>query len=179
MVVVSRLLARPLRERVTGIDFLLRAAELSARRGYKLFLLGSAPGVADQAADRLVKSYPGLKICGTHHGYFKPEDDQAIVTQIQDAKPDILFAGLGAGRQEKWLYDHLKQLGVAAAMGVGGSLDVIAGIKKRAPRIIQVLYIEWLYRLITEPWRWRRQLALPQFLWLTLIWYNLHFNEKN
>lgn len=179
MVVVSRLLARPLRERVTGIDFLLRAAELSARRGYKLFLLGSAPGVAEAAADQLVKTYPDLKICGTHHGYFKPEDEPGIITQIQDARPDILFAGLGAGRQEKWLHAHLKEMNVPAAMGVGGSLDVIAGIKKRAPRIIQMLYIEWLYRLITEPWRWKRQLALPQFLWLTLIWYNLLFHEKN
>jgi N-acetylglucosaminyldiphosphoundecaprenol N-acetyl-beta-D-mannosaminyltransferase len=82
--------------------------------------------------------------------------------------PDLLFVGLGAGRQERWLKLHLKELNVPVSMVIGGSLDVISGRKKRAPRWTQVLYIEWLYRLLTEPQRWKRQLALPKFLWLTL-----------
>jgi N-acetylglucosaminyldiphosphoundecaprenol N-acetyl-beta-D-mannosaminyltransferase len=169
MVVVSRILRTPLRERVTGIDFLLAAVERAAQKGYRIFLLGSAPGVADKAAENLVSRYAGLKVVGTYNGFFKPADDPQIIGQIKQAKPDILFAGLGAGRQEKWLAAHLNELNIPVSMGVGGSFDVIAGKKKRAPSWVQSLYIEWFYRLITEPYRWRRQLALPKFLWLTLV----------
>lgn len=167
MVVVSKILGKPLKERVTGIDFLLASCELAAKNGWRVFLLGGAPGIAEKVALNLISRYPDLLICGTHDGYFK--DDNEIVARIKAAKPDILFAGLGAVRQEKWLKRNLNELGVSAAVGVGGSFDVIAGIKKRAPKWIQSLYLEWLYRLITEPGRWKRQLALPKFLWLTLI----------
>ncbi|MBI5698952.1 WecB/TagA/CpsF family glycosyltransferase [Candidatus Saganbacteria bacterium] len=169
MVVVSRILRTPLRERVTGIDFLLASVKLAAQKGWKIFLLGSAPGVAEAAAQNLITRYPSLLIAGTHHGFFKPADAPQIIAQIKKMQPDILFAGLGAGRQEKWLAAHLNELNVPVSVGVGGSFDVIAGIKQRAPGWIQALYIEWLYRLITEPQRWKRQLALPKFLYLTLI----------
>jgi N-acetylglucosaminyldiphosphoundecaprenol N-acetyl-beta-D-mannosaminyltransferase len=85
---------------------------------------------------------------------------------INEAKPDILFVGLGAGRQERWLKNNLARLNVKIGMAIGGSLDVLSGRKNRAPKWVQSLYIEWLYRLLTEPQRWRRQLALPKFLWL-------------
>lgn len=166
MVVVSRILGCPLRERVTGIDFLLKAVELSSHRGYKLFLLGGQPGTAQEAGLRLIEQFPGLNIVGTQHGYFAESEEKQIITQIKDTKPDILFAGLGASRQEKWLARHLNELNVPVCVGVGGSFDVISGKKKRAPKWVQRLYIEWLYRLITEPNRWKRQLALPKFLWL-------------
>jgi N-acetylglucosaminyldiphosphoundecaprenol N-acetyl-beta-D-mannosaminyltransferase len=169
MVVVSRILRTPLRERVTGIDFLLAAVERAAQKGYRIYLLGSAPGVAEKAAQNLASQYPGLKIVGTHQGFFRSADDPQIIGQIKQAKPDILFAGLGAGRQEKWLAAHLNELNIPVSMGVGGSFDVIAGKKQRAPGWVRALYIEWLYRLLTEPQRWRRQLALPKFLYLTLI----------
>lgn len=169
MVVVSRILRTPLRERVTGIDFLLASAKLAAQKGWKIFLLGSAPGMAEKAAQNLVSRFPGLKVSGTNDGYFKPSDDPQIIGKIKKVKPDILFAGLGAGRQEKWLAAHLNELQVPVSVGVGGSFDVIAGKKQRAPGWIQALYIEWLYRLITEPQRWNRQLALPKFLYLTLV----------
>jgi len=159
MVVVSKILRTPLKERVTGIDLMLKLVGLKK----KIFLLGGAPGVAQEAAGKL----PGANVVGFHHGYFK--DDQGILRIIKDTKPDILFVGLGAGRQEKWISKHLKELNVPVSMVIGGSMDVISGRKKRAPRWIQALYIEWLYRLITEPSRWKRQLALPQFLYLTLI----------
>ncbi|MEE8638768.1 MAG: WecB/TagA/CpsF family glycosyltransferase [Candidatus Margulisiibacteriota bacterium] len=167
MVVVSKMIGNPLRERVTGIDLMLKIIELSGRKGYKIYLLGGEPGVAEEAAGVLVKDYPGINIVGTHHGYF--DKDIEAIQAIKDTKTDILFAGLGAGRQEKWLSKHLKDLNVALSMGIGGSLDVISGRKKRAPKWIQNLYIEWLYRLITEPQRWKRQLALPKFLYLTLF----------
>jgi len=166
MVVVSRLLGTPLRERVSGIDLLLKLAAVSAVKGYKLFLAGSAPGVAEEAARQLLKTYPGLKIVGTYHGYFGG-DDSELIKMILHSEPDILFCGFGGGRQEKWLNHHLAELKVVG-MGIGGSLDVISGRKKRAPGWVQALYIEWLYRLLTEPQRWQRQLALPKFLWLTL-----------
>lgn len=164
MVVVSRILGTPLQERVTGIDLMLKLIETSAWKGYSVFLLGSAPGVAEEAAIKLTAQYPNLKIVGTHHGYFSG-DDSEVLKKIIAARPDILFAGLGAGRQEKWLNRHLSEL-KTVGMGIGGSMDVISGRKKRAPKWVQATYIEWLYRLFTEPNRWKRQLALPKFLWL-------------
>jgi len=166
MVVVSRILGHSLKERVSGIDLLLKLVEVSSRRGWKIFLLGSAPGVVEQAASNLLAQYPALKIAGTHHGYFG--DDSAVRKKIMHAEPDLLFCGLGGGRQEKWLNHHLAEL-QTVGMSIGGSLDVISGRKKRAPQWVQSLYIEWLYRLVTEPQRWQRQLALPKFLWLTLV----------
>ncbi|NQT29740.1 MAG: WecB/TagA/CpsF family glycosyltransferase [Candidatus Saganbacteria bacterium] len=164
MVVVSKILGKPLKERVSGIDLMLSIIKSPLKKGLKIFLLGGKPGVAEKAAVNLARKYPAINIVGTQDGYFK--DDAKIIEEIKKAQPDILFAGLGAGRQEKWLNRHLKELGVPVSMTIGGTLDVISGQKKRAPKWIQALYIEWLYRLITEPNRWKRQLALPQFLWL-------------
>lgn len=167
MVVVSKLLGKPLKERVTGIDLMLKIIEKSAQKGLKIFLLGSVPGIAQEAAVNLVKNYPGTNIVGTYHGYF--QNDAEAIAKIKECKPDILFVGLGAGRQEKWCNHHLIELNVPVVMVIGGSLDVISGRKKRAPKWTQALYIEWLYRLFVEPGRWKRQLALPKFLYLTLI----------
>ena len=167
MVIVSKIKGKPLKSRVTGIDFFMEACKLAAIKGWKIYLLGSAPGVVEKAAVNLKYQFPNLQIAGTHNGYFK--DDDEIVTRIKATRPDIIFAGLGAGKQEKWLAKNLKGLGTGVGVGIGGSFDVVAGIKKRAPKWIQALYIEWLYRLLTEPQRWKRQLALPKFLWLTLV----------
>ncbi|MDI6731982.1 MAG: WecB/TagA/CpsF family glycosyltransferase [Candidatus Margulisbacteria bacterium] len=164
MVVVSRILGRPLKERVSGIDLMLKIIEKYGDK-FKIFLLGSAPGIADEAADKLVQKYPALKIVGTMHGFFG--DDLEALQKIENCQPDILFVGLGAGRQEKWLNHHLKNLNLPVAMVIGGSLDVISDRKKRAPFWTQKMGVEWLYRLFTEPQRWKRQLALPKFLWLT------------
>jgi len=160
LVVVSKILGRPLKERVAGIDLMTRLCGLKAR----VFLLGSGEGVALEAARQLTGKNPGLQVVGTQDGYFS--DDSGVVKKIQSARPDIIFVGLGAGRQERWLNRHLPELGVKIGLAVGGSLDVLSGRKKRAPKWIQALYIEWLYRLLTEPQRWQRQLALPKFLWL-------------
>ena len=167
MVVVSKLLRTPLKERVSGIDLMLKLIEIAGKKGYKIFLLGGEPGVAEEAAAKLIGKYPGVNIVGTENGYFT--NYLPVIEKIKNAKPDLLFVGLGAGRQEKWLYEHFKVLRVPAAMAIGGSLDVISERKKRAPVWVQKMYIEWLYRLVTEPQRWKRQLALPKFLYLTLI----------
>jgi N-acetylglucosaminyldiphosphoundecaprenol N-acetyl-beta-D-mannosaminyltransferase len=169
MVVVSKLLGCPLKERVAGIDLMTGIIEESANHGWKIFLLGGEPGIAEEAAKKLNEQYPGLLIAGCHHGYFKMGDDESIIKMIVDAKPDVLFVGLGGGRQEKWANRHLKELNVPLVMTVGGSMDVISGRKKRAPKWTRKICIEWLYRLLTEPHRWKRQLALPKFLWLMFI----------
>jgi len=165
MVVVSKILGHPLKERVSGIDLMLRLMALSGQEGYRVFLVGSAQGVAEQAATNLKNKYH-TNIVGILDGFFG--DDSSAVKKIKEAKPDLLLVGLGGGKQERWLNRHLKELGVPVAMTIGGSLDVISGLKKRAPQWTQTLYIEWLYRLVTEPRRWKRQLALPRFLWLVL-----------
>ncbi len=164
MVVVSKLLGNPLKERVAGIDLMLKIIEVYGQRGSKIFLLGGRPGVAQEAAAKLIEKFPGVNIVGTSDGYFT--GDSAVVQKVKDCKPDILFVGLGVGRQEKWLSQYLKELSVPVSMVIGGSLDVISGRKKRAPKWVQALCIEWLYRLVSEPGRWKRQLALPKFLWL-------------
>lgn len=177
LVVVSRLLGRPLKQRVSGIDLMLKIIEKYNKSGLKIFLLGGQPGVAQEAAGKLVKRYPGINIVGTQHGYFS--DDIEVVEKIKSCKPDILFVGLGAGRQEMWLHNYRKNLNVPVSMVIGGSLDVISGRKKRAPKLFQALGIEWLYRLITEPSRWKRQLALPKFLWLMLVGRDCHRSNRD
>ncbi len=171
MVVVSHLLGKPLKERVSGIDLMLQIIKTYGDK-YKIFLLGGAPGIAEAAADKLIQQQPRLNIVGTMDGFFG--DDYAVIQKIESSRPDILFVGLGGGRQEKWLNRHLKELNVPVAMVMGGSLDVISGRKKRAPLIFQKLCIEWLYRLLSEPQRWKRQLALPKFLWLMFNSANAH-----
>lgn len=155
-------------ERVTGIDLLYQLCQEAPVEGWKIYLLGSAPGVADSAARKLTADYPGLQICGVHHGYFREEEIPAMIQEIREHAPHIIFAALGAPKQEIWIKKYKKQLGVPACIGVGGSLDVIAGHKKRAPGWIIKLNLEWLYRLLAEPSRFRRQLVLPKFVAMIL-----------
>lgn len=158
----SRRLRRPLPMRVPGIELMEALCAHAARAGLRIFLLGGAEGVAEQAARTLLRRYPGLRIAGTHHGYFA--EDEPVVERIAGARADLLFVGMGMPRQEKWLSRRLPDLGVRLAMGVGGSLDVLAGRVRRAPGFVQRMRLEWLYRLLREPRRWRRQLALVRFV---------------
>jgi N-acetylglucosaminyldiphosphoundecaprenol N-acetyl-beta-D-mannosaminyltransferase len=164
----GRKLGFNIRERVTGIDLVYRLCQAAPVEEWKIYLLGSAPGVAEAAARQLAVAYPGLQICGTHHGYFQEEDMPAMVQEIRELAPHILFVALGAPQQEMWIKKYKEQMGVPACIGVGGSLDVIAGYKKRAPGWIVKLNLEWLYRLLAEPSRFRRQLVLPKFVGLIL-----------
>ncbi|MBI3286526.1 MAG: WecB/TagA/CpsF family glycosyltransferase [Chloroflexi bacterium] len=164
----ARLLGTPVRERVTGVDTLLGMAELAAHRGYKLFLLGGAPGVAEEASQRLQGTYAGLRVVGTYAGTPAPEEENEIVKRIRQAQPDILWVAYWAPQQDLWIHRHLHRLEVPVAMGVGGALDFIAGRARRAPQWMQRLGLEWLHRLVHQPWRWRRMLALPYFVWLVL-----------
>ncbi|ADI03014.1 MAG TPA: WecB/TagA/CpsF family glycosyltransferase [Syntrophothermus lipocalidus] len=160
----ARFLGHRARERVTGIDLTLALAELASKLRWRLYLLGAKPGVAEEAAARMVARFPGLEIVGTHHGYFQQQETAEVVREIKEAKPDLLLVALGAPYQEFWINRHLAELGVPVALGIGGSLDVLSGQVKRAPKLFIRLNLEWLYRLVTEPRRWRRQLALPRFV---------------
>ena len=156
------------RERVTGIDLLYRLCQAAPAEGWKIYLLGSAPGVAEEAAHRLIEANPGLQIAGTRDGYFSEEDIPELIKKIKELSPHILFVAMGAPKQEYWIKKYKDILGVPACIGVGGSLDVIAGHKKRAPGWMIKLNLEWLYRLLSEPSRFQRQLVLPKFMSLIL-----------
>jgi N-acetylglucosaminyldiphosphoundecaprenol N-acetyl-beta-D-mannosaminyltransferase len=165
----SRRLGRPLPERIPGVELVERLAALAARRGYRLYLLGAMPGVADQAAEILRTRYPGLVIAGTYAGSPRMEDEAAIVDRVRATGPHLLFVAYGAPTQDCWIARNLHRLEVPVCIGVGGSFDYIAGIHARAPHWLRRLGLEWLHRLITQPRRWRRMLALPRFAWRVLI----------
>ncbi len=164
----SRILNRPVRERVTGIDLILALVEKAQQEGWRLFFYGGRPGVAREAANNLQKKFPKLKIVGTYHGYQTSDELDAMREHIAETNPDILLVALGAPGQEFWIRENKEALGVPVQMGVGGSLDVLAGRARRAPRWMQKTYLEWLYRLLKEPWRYKRMLALPKFALLVL-----------
>jgi len=163
----------PAIERVTGIDLTMRLCKRSSRLGWRIFLLGAAPNIADEAAEKLKQLYPGIEIVGTHHGYFEECESAKIAQKISGTGAQILFVALGAPKQERWVAKYQPQTNVPVAMGVGGSFDVISGRVKRAPKWAQNLKIEWLYRLIQNPKRWQRQLVLPKFAWLVFKKYVL------
>ncbi len=162
----SRMLDRPLPDRVSGVDFASGMMAAMANTDKKLFLFGAKPGVAEKAAQRLAEQYPGLTICGTHDGYFK--DDGPVVEAINDSGADVVFVCLGAPKQELWMADHCQQLNAKLMVGLGGSLDVFSGEAKRAPAFWQKLGLEWMYRLLKEPKRIKRMgVRLPQF-WMAV-----------
>jgi N-acetylglucosaminyldiphosphoundecaprenol N-acetyl-beta-D-mannosaminyltransferase len=156
-------MGRPVSERITGTDTLAALAQRCAARGYRLYLLGAAPGVADAAGRRLQEMAPGLEIAGTYAGSPAPDEEDEIIERIHAAEADVLCVAYGAPAQDLWIWRNLSRLPLAVAMGVGGAFDFIAGRQRRAPRVMQRLGFEWLYRLYREPWRWRRMLALPRF----------------
>lgn len=172
LVWASRLLRTPLPERVAGVDLVTACAGLAAEHGYRVFLLGAAPGVADTAANVLRKRYPTLRIVGTHSPpSLSEDDDRETLSRIREAQPDILLVAFGAPRQERWIRKHMHDLGVPVCMGVGGSFDMLSGRVSRAPRWMQRAGLEWFYRFIEEPGRlWQRYFVhdLPVFLRLML-----------
>ena len=155
--------------RVTGIELLERLCAAAADEALPIYLLGAAPGVAIEAARLLAERYPGLRVAGAADGYFPADRATAVAEEIARSGARLLFVGLGSPRQELWLADHLAQSGAGAGIGVGGSFDALVGRVPRAPERWRRLNLEWLYRLLREPHRWRRQLALPHFVALALF----------
>ena len=162
VIYAAKILGRPLKSRVPGIDLAAALMGRVAGTGKRLFLLGAAPGVAEQAAVNLRAAYPGLVVCGTHDGYF--QEDGPVIDAIRRAEADIVFVCLGAPKQEKWIAAHGEAAGARLYLGLGGSLDVFAGKAERAPERFQRLGLEWLYRLLKEPSRIGRMAKLPLFL---------------
>lgn len=161
----ARRLAGITLQRVTGIDLTADICEAAVKNGWRIFLYGGRPGVAEEAATRLEARYPGLIICGTSHGYLEAAEVKKLVTRIRTTSPHVLLVGMGAPKQELWTSQHLEELGVPVCLGVGGSLDVLAGRARRAPEWIQRANLEWLYRLVLQPSRLKRQIVLPAFAW--------------
>ena len=149
-----------------GVDFADRLLSVLEKTGGGLFLLGSKPGIAELAAQKMTGKHPKLRICGMNDGYFK--DEAPVIEKINAAKPDVLFVCLGAPKQEIFMKTHLKELHVKLMIGLGGSLDSFAGTVKRAPNWMIRCNLEWLYRLIKEPKRFGRMLRLPKYLFAVL-----------
>ena len=162
VVMGAEILGTPLKEKVAGIDFASNLCGVLAGTGQKLYLLGSKPGVAEQAAEKLKEKYPGLTICGTADGYFK--DEGPVVEKINAAGADVVFVCLGAPKQEKFMERHQEDLHVKLMIGLGGSLDGFAGNVKRAPQWMINARLEWFYRLVKEPKRLGRMMRLPKFV---------------
>ncbi len=169
LLAVARRRGALLRERVTGVELIERLCAGAAVQGLPVYFLGGAEGVAGDAAAALKLRFPALIVAGICSGYFRDEQGLPIVRAIAASGAKLLFAGMGSPRQEYWLAEHLHATGCGAGIGVGGSFDVISGRIERAPELIRKLGLEWLYRLVREPRRWRRQLALPRFVWLVAL----------
>jgi N-acetylglucosaminyldiphosphoundecaprenol N-acetyl-beta-D-mannosaminyltransferase len=165
----ARMRGRRLRERVAGSDLVPRLAREAAAHGWRVYFLGAAPGVAEEAASRLREQHPGLRIVGCYAGSPRRDEEDDLVARVQAARSQLLLVAYGAPGQDLWLDRNLGRTGAAVGIGVGGSFDFIAGAARRAPRWAQRLGLEWLVRLVWEPWRWRRQLALPKFAFLVLL----------
>ncbi len=151
-------------ERVAGYDLAQEIMRLAPSKKRRIYFFGSAPGVADKAKKKAEQLYPGIEIVGTRDGYFTPDDEPGIIADIKEKHPDLLLAALGVPKQEKWIRAHKEELGVPLSIGVGGTLDVMAGVMKRAPRWMQKAKLEWLFRGMLQPKRAGRLLALPKFV---------------
>jgi len=168
VVIASRLLRRPLPERVAGIDLFAELVKRAAENGRSVYFLGARDEVLDEMLSRFRIQYPTLRIAGFRNGYWN--EDAEVIDQVRAAQPDLLFLAIPSPRKEFWLAEHLPALGVPFAMGVGGSFDVLAGKIKRAPKWVQRIGCEWVYRLVQEPRRmWKRYLVgNTAFMWLTV-----------
>jgi N-acetylglucosaminyldiphosphoundecaprenol N-acetyl-beta-D-mannosaminyltransferase len=165
----TRFVGFPTPERITGTDTLVALAKRCAEKGYRLYLLGAAPGVAEQTGVCLQALAPGLQIAGTYAGTPALAEEDAIIERIHAANTDVLCVAYGAPSQELWIHRNLPRLPAAVALGVGGAYDFLSGRQRRAPRAMQRIGLEWLYRLYREPWRWKRMLAIPRFMLLVLL----------
>ncbi len=174
----ARLLNLPIYERVTGVDMVTGICERAAKKGYKIFILGSNEGVAATAARNLEQKYSGMEVVGTHHGFWRrdgkeggfnaEESDEIMADVIAEAAPDVLFVAMGIPMQEKFIAAQLQRMQVPVCIGVGGSFDVYSGKFTRAPVTVQRIGLEWLYRVWVEPTRWKRMGYVPRFMLVAL-----------
>lgn len=172
LMIASKLKKKPLKSRVTGYDTSIKILELMNEKHLSLFLLGAKPGIAEKAIEKINHDYPNIIIAGFNNGYFNGshnghascDEEEALIQKINDSKADAIFVGMGAGYQEKFIYYNKDKLKTKLAIANGGVIDVLAGNVKIAPAFIRKIGMEWLYRLVKEPKRFKRQLDIPKFL---------------
>lgn len=165
----SRVLGNPLPGRVAGVDLMFELFKLSADRGYRPYILGASEAVLEQAVAELKDRYPALELAGYHHGYFKPEEQARIAAEIRDSRADILFVAISSPMKERFLGTYGTSMGVPFVMGVGGAIDIVAGITRRAPAIWQKTGMEWAYRLLQEPRRMFKRYAVSNYKFIALL----------
>lgn len=163
IIMASKWLNQPLQERITGFDLMNELFRVADEKALKVYLLGAEENVIEAAALKVKELYPGLELVGYNHGYIDIKDD-TLPKSMAELEPDIILTALGFPRQEKWVSRHYALFNKGLFMGVGGSFDVLAGKVNRAPVFWQKMRLEWLYRLIQQPSRWKRMLALPRFV---------------
>jgi N-acetylglucosaminyldiphosphoundecaprenol N-acetyl-beta-D-mannosaminyltransferase len=173
VVLASCILKKPLMQRVAGYDLAISLLPMLAQQRMRLYILGAALGVAQKAADNIRANYPLINIVGTQNGYFK--NNKEIIDKINIAKPDVLFVALGSPKQEVWMYRNRFRINAGVMLGIGGAVDVIAGVAKRSPKIFIKLNLEWFYRLLCHPSRFFRMMKLPKYI-LRAIWTRM-FNK--
>jgi N-acetylglucosaminyldiphosphoundecaprenol N-acetyl-beta-D-mannosaminyltransferase len=159
----ARHLKQPVQERVAGFDLMHELLREGEKRGWSVYLLGASSDIVATAYANLQKQYPGMRFVGYRDGYFTDRDDGNVVAEIRAAKPDLLFVARSTMNQEPWIEKYQTTLGVPVVMGVGGSFDVVSGKLKRAPALFRKMGLEWFYRLLQEPSRYKRMLVLPRF----------------
>ena len=166
LMIASRILGKPLKEGVGGPELMEAVLKLAQERDYSVYFFGAKPLVVEKLVEVIKNDYSNLKIAGFHHGYIG--DDKVVLEDVKKAKPDILFVAMGFPKQEKWIKKNLNPLSVPLMIAEGGSFDFVSGEIARAPVWMRKVGLEWFYRLIRQPARIRRQVALPKFLWLVL-----------
>lgn len=171
---ISKFMAEPIKEKISGSDLFPKVCKLASEKGYKVFLLGAADGVAKIAAEKLVKKFEGLDIVGTYSPKYGFENDEEeinyILELINESKPDILAVGLGAPKQEKFIYRYKEKLKVPVSLAIGASIDFEAGVVSRAPVWMQKNGLEWLYRLCKEPKRLAKRYLVDDLRIISIVW---------
>jgi N-acetylglucosaminyldiphosphoundecaprenol N-acetyl-beta-D-mannosaminyltransferase len=168
VVIASKFYGTPLTERVTGVDLIDKILEQGAEKGSKVFLLGANQESVELAAEKVKEKYKGINVVGIRNGYFSEDEEEQIVEQISNSQADIVLVGLGAPKQEKFIYKYKDKLNIKIAIGCGGGIDILSGTVKRAPEFYQKAGLEWFYRLMKQPSRFMRMTKLPKFILLAL-----------
>ncbi len=177
LIYASKIKGKPLKERVTGYDLSLKMLEIGNENSYGIYLLGGKEGIAKEAGVNIKKDYPNINVLGHHHGYFKGshngyinhKEEEKIVDEINASNPDIIFVGLGFPYQEKWINENKDKIKGKVIIGNGGVMDILSGNLKPAPDIYRKIGLEWLYRLVKEPSRIKRQIVIPKFIFKVIF----------
>lgn len=164
VVLGAKILGTPLQEKVSGVDVAINLLQHTDRTMRKFFLFGGKPGIAEKACMNIMHEYPRANVVGCRSGYFDETETENIVAEINRAKPEFLYVGMGAPRQERWIYENKNKLNCKVILGVGGTIDILAGTVELAPNWMRNSGLEWLYRLVKEPWRFKRMMDLPRFV---------------